>query len=111
MLTENKLKFMSGCLKHIVCTKNRNEDIEEYQKGVLEPYNEIKEMYYGMVKENSEPSIDQMGRVLNNVLITFKTKNVPENEQIERIEAILKDSCTRDTMDDCWKNFKKLFYS
>ncbi|HEX2927079.1 MAG TPA: hypothetical protein VHP38_12625 [Ruminiclostridium sp.] len=109
MQKDNNIKFVSGCLKHIVCTRNENEeaDADAYSKGVLEPYSEIKEMYDALVKENTEPTREQMVSALNNLLVTFKTKRVPESEQVERVESLLNDSGTRETMADSWNSLKK----
>lgn len=91
MADKKSLNLIRGCLKHIVCTRNENENSEEYEKGVIEPYNEIKEIYDTLVKENSEPTFEQMETALNNLMTIFKTKKVPESEQTERIETLLKD--------------------
>lgn len=110
MVPENKLKFIRGCLKHITCSRNQNEDNEAYRKGVLEPYNEMKEMYNTMVKENSEPSNEQLEKSLKHLLTSFKTKKLPQDEQIERIESLLNDTDARDLMSDYWLNIKNAFY-
>lgn len=96
MSTQNRIKFISGCLKHVVCTRNQNEEDEAYRKGVLETYNEIKEMYDVIVKENIQPTIEQMEMAFNNLMIVFKTKKVSEEEQMTRIESLLDDTGTRE---------------
>jgi len=92
MQEKNEMKFMKMCLKHIVCTKNRNDDIDAYHENVLKSYYEIKNLYDTAVKEDVIPDQKQIQEVYEKLLLILKTKKVPEREQSYRIQSLLSET-------------------
>lgn len=97
---ENRLRLVSKCLAVVVCTKNNNWDNDEYEKGVLEPYKEIKKMKEILEQEGQEPDIGQMREAVNMLLSVFKTKGTSVEEQKERFIEIFNETGTREYFGD-----------
>ncbi|MBU3198526.1 ACP S-malonyltransferase [Clostridium estertheticum] len=72
------------CLSEAVCTKNMNWNVEEYQKGVVEPYNKIQQIQEEYERTEQEPTIEKCKEVLSLFFLILNTKKTPKNE-IERI--------------------------
>jgi [acyl-carrier-protein] S-malonyltransferase len=101
---ENRITVVTKCLAAAVCTKNRNWDNEEYQKGVVQPYKAIQVMQNELEANNKMPSIEQMTEALNLLKSIFDTKKVPIEEQIERFNDILDKTKTKDLFPDFVKD-------
>ena len=100
----NRITVVTKCLAAAVCTKNRNWDNEEYQKGVVEPYKAIRKMQNELEANNKLPTVEQMTEALNMLKSIFVTKKVPIEEQIERFNKILDETNTKDLFPDFIKN-------
>lgn len=103
--TDKKLHLNSVISKSLavaVATKNNNYDDEEYQSGVIEPYQKIKAMYYQMEDNGEEASIEQMRMALDMLKLVFKTKRTSYSEQKGRFIEIL--TCTG--MDEYFPEYK-----
>jgi len=77
------------CLAAAVATKNRNDDLDEYVKGVEEPYEKLEALQEEIVLKGNNPSDEDLFRAFDLVLQIFRTKKVPVSEQIERINSII----------------------
>jgi [acyl-carrier-protein] S-malonyltransferase len=94
-MTEYVPTVISECLRIVVCTRNRNWDNEAYQKGVIEPYNQIQELQERLEKEGKEPTVAQMQDALEMLRTVFITKKVPLDERIERFNEVFDKTNTR----------------
>ncbi len=93
---------ISECLRIVVCTRNSNWDNEEYQKGVIEPYNEIQKTQEQLEKEEKEATAEPMMEALDMLKTVFRTKRVPLEEQLERFNEVFEKTNNR----DLFPNFK-----
>jgi [acyl-carrier-protein] S-malonyltransferase len=91
---------VTRCLAIAVCTRNRNWNNEEYQKGVIEPYQKIQRMQEELEKEKRKPSSEQMYQALEMLRSVFDTKKVPLDEQIARFNQIFEETKTREVLSD-----------
>ncbi|ACL75337.1 ACP S-malonyltransferase [Ruminiclostridium cellulolyticum] len=72
---EQGSEFISMCLAMAVSTKNRNDNVTEYNKGVIEPYERIAGLQQRFKKDGTQPKIEQMYQaveMLQTVLLTKK---------------------------------------
>lgn len=92
----NIMELIIKCMAVAVCTKNRNWDNNEYQKGVVEPYRRIKEMQAKLEEKGKEPLPEQAEEALNMLKSVFVTKRTPLEEQVERFNHILGTTGTKD---------------
>lgn len=88
------------CLRIVVCTRNQNWDNEEYQKGVIEPYNKIQKIQEQLEKEGKDATPEQMLEALEMLRTVFKTKHVPLEEQLDRFNEVFDRTNTRDLFPD-----------
>ncbi len=88
------LALLTKCIAIAVCTKNHNWNNEEYQKGVVEPYNRIKAMKDELEKEKGQPTPGQMKEALELLRKIFVTKITPAPEQAERFQEIFDSTGT-----------------
>ncbi len=86
---------VTRCLAIAVCTKNKNWDNEEYQKGVIEPYRRIQRLQEELDKTGDKPSLEQMKEALEMLKSVFETKKTPVQEQIERYNQVFDETGTR----------------
>lgn len=91
---------VSRCLAIAVCTRNRNWDINEYQKGVVVPFRKIQQLQDGLEKDNQLPDVNQMKQALDMLKSVFITKKVPVQEQMDRFNQIFDETGTRDIFPD-----------
>jgi len=94
------IPFLSKSLGIAVATRNMNWNSEEYEKGVIEPYNKIKKAQQIIEDENRSATTDEMKAAINMLISVFKTKKVPEREQIERFQQLFRDSGTEELFKD-----------
>lgn len=90
--SSEKVNLITRCLAAAVCTKNHNWDNDEYQKGVVEPYNKLKAMDEEISRENRQPSIEEMLTSLELLRTIFQTKRVSMEEQKSRFIQILDET-------------------
>jgi len=86
---------VTRCMAVSVCTRNRNWDNDEYQKGVSEPYKKIQQMQEEIEKNGNIPTVEQMKEALEMLRVMFITKKTPVVEQIERFNQIFDETGTR----------------
>ncbi|PSL55788.1 [acyl-carrier-protein] S-malonyltransferase [Saccharothrix carnea] len=68
-------------------TRNRNFDAEEYDEGVVASYRKLQEL----AKLDPEALTDEQKQTALDLLLTImRTKRVPEDEQLDRVESILR---------------------
>ncbi|URZ17240.1 ACP S-malonyltransferase [Clostridium felsineum] len=91
---KNIIHLINLCLTTAVCTRNRNWDEDEYKKGVIKPYNSIKEIQEQIESDNILPTYELAEKTLNMLKIILDTKKVPQEEVKNRITKILTDSNT-----------------
>ncbi len=96
----NYCDLISRCMAIAVCTKNTNWNTEEYQKGVVEPYRKVKNMYEELEKENRQPTLEQMKEALYMLVSVFNTKGTPVDEQTQRFNQIFNETLTWDLVPD-----------
>ncbi|WP_068774890.1 ACP S-malonyltransferase [Paenibacillus sp. FJAT-26967] len=87
---------VTKCLTTAVCTRNRNWDQTEYERGVLEPYRKIQLLQEKLDApgETGSPTLSQMKEALDLLKLILDTKKVPATEQKERFQIILRDTHT-----------------
>ncbi len=85
----NGMEVITKCIAAAICTKNSNWDEQAYQKGVVEPYRKIKNLKEEILKENRQPSIEEVGQALDMLKSVLLTKMVSKEKQIEYIGQIL----------------------
>lgn len=81
---------VTRCLAAAVCTRNRNWDLEEYERGFVAPYRQVQHLQQQLDESGAEPTKEQMQEALEHLRQMFVTKRVPEQEQQERIAEILR---------------------
>ena len=92
--------LVTRCMAVAVCTRNRNWDNDEYQKGVVEPYKRIQLMQEEIEKSGNPPTVEQMKEALEMLRGMFITKKTPVEEQIERFNQIFDETGTRHLFPD-----------
>ncbi|MEK4007753.1 ACP S-malonyltransferase [Paenibacillus sp. FSL H3-0333] len=85
---------VTKCLAAAVSTKNQNWAQEEYQQGVIEPYEKIRKLHNKLKQSGKQPDVEQMRDSLDMLIRVFTTKKVPLEEQKRRIAIILKSTGT-----------------
>ncbi|MCK4261228.1 MAG: ACP S-malonyltransferase [Halanaerobiales bacterium] len=87
-------KVVSKCLAIVVCTRNRNWDDDEYQKGVVEPYRKIQQLQAQIEEKGIETTEEDARKALEMLKMVFETKKVPIEEQTERFTEVFDESGT-----------------
>lgn len=88
------MQVIRKCLAVSVSTRNRNEDTEAYQKGVVEPYRQIAAIKEELTESETAPTQEQATVALELLKTILETKQVPIVEQQERFTEIFEDSGT-----------------
>lgn len=102
--------FIGKCLAIAVATKNRNWDNEAYVKGVIEPYQKVKQIAMQLDQTKQEPTREQMAGALLMLRSVFETKKVPHSEQQKRLKQLLRmpvvnEFTLTEQGDFTWPNF------
>ena len=84
--------FIGKCLAIAVATKNRNWDNDAYRKGVIEPYQKVKQIAMQLDQSKQEPTREQLAGALLMLRSVFETKKVPHSEQQKRLKQLLRMS-------------------
>lgn len=92
---DNCHTIVTKCLAIAVCTKNNNENNDEYEEGVSRPYKKIRKMQEEIEKTNSMPTQAQIEEALEMLHQVFVTKETPVEEQKLRYEQII-TSCSKE---------------
>lgn len=90
-----------------VCTKNHNNNNDEYLEGVVEPYNKLKEMQDKLDREGKQPTYTQMVEALNILKMIFETKKTPIEERKERFKEIFDATATQGMFFEFISNVEK----
>lgn len=80
--------FIEKCIASAICTQNRNWNEQEYEEGVIKPYQMIKEKYYARKDNKEKADIEQAKQayhMLNSVLDTKKATEKERNYILEEI--------------------------
>lgn len=93
-------KLVGKCLAAIVCTKNLNSSQEEFQQGVIENYRKIQQIQTEADERGQAPTVEEARAALEMVKIALQTKQVPVEEQNERLWEILDASGTQKLFKD-----------
>ncbi len=91
---------VSRCMAVIVCTKNNNDDQDEYENGVILPYKKIEAVQSDLDESKEYPTEAQMKDALEILKSVFKTKRTPMEEQVERFNQIFSETRTNDLFKD-----------
>ncbi|OAB39547.1 ACP S-malonyltransferase [Paenibacillus glacialis] len=86
---EYPLDFIIQCVSIATCTRNRNWDSEAYAKGVITPYRNVQKMLYQLQQSGDQVTWAHMEQAYAMLLSVLKTKQVPEVEQLSRLERLL----------------------
>lgn len=84
----DKMMFLHRCMGITVCTQNLNWNTEEYQNGVVKPYNELKTKVEQLKAAKAVPTDNDIKQAYDLLLSNFKTKHTPKDEIEERIEQL-----------------------
>lgn len=96
----NGMEVITKCIAAAICTKNSNWDEQAYQKGVVEPYRKIKNLKEEILKENRQPSIEEIRQALDMLKSVLLTKMLSKEKQIECINQILEQTKVKDIFSD-----------
>lgn len=97
---ERKMKVLTRSMAIAVCTRNRNFDISEYQKGAVESYSQIEKMVEMLEETGREPSMEQLMEGLSLLKVIFQTKRTSAEEQRQRFNQIFEETNTRELFTD-----------
>lgn len=92
----NGVDIMTKCIAAAVCSKNSNWDDQEYQKGVVEPYRKVKASKDEIVKENRQPTSDEVLEALNMLKSVLTTKKVNAEEIKKLYDEIFESTQSKD---------------
>lgn len=96
----NGMEVITKCIATAICTKNSNWDEQAYQKGVVEPYRKIKNLKEDILKENRQPSIEEVRQALDMLKSVLITKMLSKEKQMECINQILEETKVKDIFND-----------
>jgi [acyl-carrier-protein] S-malonyltransferase len=97
---------VTKCLAIATATPNRNFNSDEYQKGVVEPYQRILSMQKELEEKAKDPGVDQMREALKMLRLVFQTKQVPLAEQREWFGQITDETGTTYLFQDMMESIK-----
>ncbi|OAB26495.1 hypothetical protein PMSD_25240 [Paenibacillus macquariensis subsp. defensor] len=95
---ERILYFLTRCLGIAVSVKNQNWDHEAYDKGVIQPYEQIAEKVGQIRSKNIVPSIDDIYEGLRMLQSVFETKRIPKEEQNSRLIKLFRETDTSELL-------------
>ncbi|WP_193774404.1 ACP S-malonyltransferase [Vallitalea guaymasensis] len=85
-------EFMSRCLGIAVATQNANTSNENYQKGVVDNYNNIKKLHKDITDSHRKILKTDMEMAIQYLENILKAKNVPERERRSWIKQLLDET-------------------
>ncbi len=91
-LNETVTLFVSRCLAMAVSTRNANWNDEEYEAGVVRPYESIRALLERITNGVVVPGKEHMREALAMLQTIFRTKKVPVDEQSERINQMMMET-------------------
>lgn len=78
-----------------VATKNNNWNTQDYEKGVVEPYQKIQRIQQQIEEENRTATEEEMKEAIQMLLSVFKTKQISEQEQTKRFAQLFNETGTQ----------------
>lgn len=97
---DKKVKFITKCIAIAVCTRNKNWNNDEYQKGVVEPYRKVQQMLLHIEETGEEPAMEQVNEALTMLQSVFTTKMTSMEEQNERFEELFHETDSKEWFPD-----------
>ncbi|SFS08607.1 hypothetical protein [Anaeromicropila populeti] len=95
-IEKTTIPFLSRCLGIAVATKNNNWKEEDYQTGVKEPYEKIRQMEQRTEEENRKATREEMEQAMELLKKIFETKQTEKEEQEMRFKQLFRDTGTED---------------
>ncbi|MEK3834078.1 MULTISPECIES: ACP S-malonyltransferase [unclassified Paenibacillus] len=92
---DNQFTVITRCLAIAVCTKNNNDNNEEYETGVIMPYEKIQALQDQLEKEQSMPTKEHMEEALAMLMSVFETKRTPAELRVKRFDQIFEETGTK----------------
>ncbi len=89
-----KSSVVGRCLALAVCTKNRNNDSNEYKEGVVKAYKRIQELYNRLEEDKRDVTYEHMLEALNMLKTILISKRVPLDKRVEYLKKIITETCT-----------------
>lgn len=89
--------FLGRCLGIAVSCKNKNMNSDEYQNGVIEPYQKIKDAWLAQEQDRRPSNQDEMEKALGLLLQILTTKQVDPTEKQELLRALFQETGTMDS--------------
>jgi [acyl-carrier-protein] S-malonyltransferase len=86
--------ILSRSMGIAVATKNNNWDKDEYQKGVVEPYEKVAQVQSELEQSGREADFDHMQLAVDMLKSVFRTKKTPIEEQVARFQQLFHDTNT-----------------
>jgi [acyl-carrier-protein] S-malonyltransferase len=83
------VSFVSKALGIAVALKNYNNNLKEYEAGVIKPYRKIEQIKQVIQGKQGQISESEIKEILMNLNTIFKTKGTPEEERTRRVKALL----------------------
>jgi [acyl-carrier-protein] S-malonyltransferase len=82
--------FLGKCLAVAVATRNQNFDEHSYREGVVLPYQRLRELHEQLESAQATPDLSQMQQGLSWLRQIMISKQVPQQEQQQRLYEILR---------------------
>lgn len=83
--------IVTRCMAMAVSTCNRNDNDDEYQSGVIYPYEQLQVLQRKVEESNTAPTEEQICESLAWLYKILETKRVPLNEQLQRYEILFSE--------------------
>ncbi|MDP4179620.1 MAG: ACP S-malonyltransferase [Bacillota bacterium] len=94
------LKFLTKCIAISVCTKNRNWNNDEYQKGVVIPYKKLVGIKEELANKGSQPTKKHLKEAADYLKRILDTKLVPVDEQKNRFDQLFEETGIKNYFED-----------
>ncbi len=92
---DKPIPFISRCMGLAVATKNLCTDAQAYETDVVDSYRQLQRMQEKVDAEGRNASEDEMRRAKDLLQKILDTKQVPVNEQAERLQRLYLDTETQ----------------
>lgn len=89
------IPFLTRSMGIAVATKNNNWNTQDYEKGVVEPYQKIQRIQQQIEEENRTATEEEMKEAIQMLLSVFKTKQISEQEQTKRFAQLFNETGTQ----------------
>ena len=99
-IKKSYIPFLSRCMGLAVATKNNNWDSEKYNKGVVEPYNNINLLQQQIDIEGRKATFEEMKQGIKMLKSVFETKGTPKEEMISRFKDLFSETGTESIFAD-----------